>query len=98
MATYSSRVAWETPWTEEPGRLQSTGLQRVGFDLATNPPPLQVINHVVMRDSAIHTHVAILSLTSLPSRLPHSTEQSSMCYTVGPCWLSILNIAACACP
>ena len=27
MATYSSILAWEIPWTEEPGRLQSTGLQ-----------------------------------------------------------------------
>ena len=26
MATYSSTFAWEIPWTEEPGRLQSTGL------------------------------------------------------------------------
>ena len=31
-------------------------------------------------------------------RLPHSIKQSSMCYTVGPCWLSILNIAVCTCP
>ena len=28
-ATHSSAVAWRTPWTEEPGRLQSMGLQRV---------------------------------------------------------------------
>ena len=27
MATYSSIFAWEIPWTEEPGRLQSMGLQ-----------------------------------------------------------------------
>ena len=27
MTTYSSTVAWRTPWTEEPGVLQSTGLQ-----------------------------------------------------------------------
>ena len=32
MATYSSILAWEIPWTEEPDRLQSTGLQRVGHD------------------------------------------------------------------
>ena len=30
MATHSSILAWEIPWTEEPGRLQSMGLQRVG--------------------------------------------------------------------
>ena len=32
MATHSSILAWRTPWTEEPGGLQSTGLQRVGHD------------------------------------------------------------------
>ena len=36
MATHSSTVAWEVPWTEEPGRLHSTGLQRVGQDWATS--------------------------------------------------------------
>jgi len=30
MATYSSTLAWKIPWMEEPGRLQSLGLQRVG--------------------------------------------------------------------
>ena len=30
MATYSNILAWEIPWTEEPGGLQSMGLQRVG--------------------------------------------------------------------
>ena len=29
MATHSSILAWKIPWTEEPGRLQSMGLQRV---------------------------------------------------------------------
>ena len=32
MATHSSILAWGIPWTEEPGRLQSMGLQRVGHD------------------------------------------------------------------
>ena len=32
MATHSSILAWEIPWSEEPGRLQSMGLQRVGHD------------------------------------------------------------------
>ena len=39
MATHFSILAWEIPWTEEPGGLQSLGLQRVGHDLATKPPP-----------------------------------------------------------
>ena len=32
MATHSSILAWEIPWMEEPGGLQSTGSQRVGHD------------------------------------------------------------------
>ena len=35
MATHSSILAWRIPWTEEPGGLQSMGLQRVGHDWAT---------------------------------------------------------------
>ena len=34
MRTHSSILAWEIPWTEEPGRLQSTVLQRVRCNLA----------------------------------------------------------------
>ena len=36
MATHSSILAWEIPWTEEPGGLQSMGSQRVGHDSMTN--------------------------------------------------------------
>ena len=32
MATHSVILAWKIPWTEEPGRLQSVGLQRVGHN------------------------------------------------------------------
>ena len=32
MATHSSTLAWKIPWTEEPGRLQSMGSQRVGHN------------------------------------------------------------------
>ena len=32
MAIHSSTIAWKIPWTEEPGRLQSMGPQRVGHD------------------------------------------------------------------
>jgi len=45
MATYSSILAWKSPWTEEPGSLQSMGLQRVGHDGATE--------HVC---TLVHTH------------------------------------------
>ena len=32
MAIHSSTLAWKIPWMEEPGRLQSMGLQRVGYN------------------------------------------------------------------
>ena len=36
MAPHFSTLAWKIPWTEEPGRLQSTGSRRVGHDWATS--------------------------------------------------------------
>ena len=43
-------------------------------------------------DSVIHTHSFS---NSFPFRLFQNIEQSSLYYTVGPCWLSILNIVGC---
>ena len=48
MAIHSSILAWEIPWTEEPGRVQSMGSQRVGHDRGTNT----------------HTHTHDVKLTS----------------------------------
>ena len=39
MATHSSLLAWRIPWTEEPGGLQSTGLQESDTTLVAKPPP-----------------------------------------------------------
>ena len=36
MATHTSILVWRIPWSEESGRLQFMGSQRVGHDLATN--------------------------------------------------------------
>ena len=36
MATHSSILTWEISWTEEPGELQTMGLQRVGHNLGLN--------------------------------------------------------------
>ena len=38
MANHSNNLAWKIPWTEEHGRLQSMGSQRIGHNLATKPP------------------------------------------------------------
>ena len=42
MATHSSILAWEITWTEEPGKLQSMGLQRVGHNLVTKQQQQQM--------------------------------------------------------
>ena len=40
MAAHSSILAWEIPWTEGPGRLQSMDLQRIEHNLVTKPQQL----------------------------------------------------------
>ena len=47
MATHSSILVWRIPWTEEPGRLQSIGSQRVGQDLATEKQQLKILFMVI---------------------------------------------------
>ena len=62
-----------------------------------------LINNVVLvigvqqSDSVRHIHVFILFHILFPFRWLQNIEQSSLCYTLGPCWLSILNIAVCTC-
>ena len=46
-------------------------------------------------DSVIHMHGSILFQNFFLFWLLESTEQSSLCYTVGPCSLTVLNIAVC---
>ena len=48
MATHSSVLAWRIPWTEEPGRLQSMGSQRVSHDLATSLSFLSFFSVIVL--------------------------------------------------
>ena len=49
-----------------------------------------LVSGVQHSDSVIHTHVSILFQVLFPFRLLQNIEQSSLCYAVGPCWLSIL--------
>ena len=45
-----------------------------------------------------YVQMYLLSPELPPPRVPHNTEQSSLCYTVGLWWLSIWNTAVCTCP
>ena len=73
MATHSSMLAWIIPWTEEPGKLQSMGLQRVGHNWATslsfslflsflkvNSPKLPLLNSRVWKRNLIWAAVFCL--------------------------------------
>ena len=44
MATHSSIVNWRIPWTEEPGKLQSMGLQRVRHDQVINTSSFPIVD------------------------------------------------------
>ena len=66
MATHSSILAWEIPWTEEPGGLQSVGLQRVRHDWATELAHTQ--DHwrpraLAVRVSKCIEHTALCAIT-----------------------------------
>ena len=50
----------------------------------------------IANDSVIHVYVSPFQILCL-SRLLENIEQSSLYYTVGPCWLSVLNMAVCTC-
>ena len=53
MATYSSILAWRIPWTEEPGTLCSTGLQRMGPDRNDLHTHAEVQSSAVFYDTGI---------------------------------------------
>ena len=54
MATHSSILAWKIPWTEEPGRLQSMGLLRVGLDFTVT---FSFHYHSLEKEMATHSSV-----------------------------------------
>ena len=60
MATHSNILAWKTPWTEEPGRLQSMGSQKVRHDLATSLHSFHSL-HSLSLEKEMATHSSILA-------------------------------------
>ena len=55
MAAHSSILAWKIPWAEEPGRLQSTGSLRVGYDRANFTFTFHF--HALEKEMATHSSV-----------------------------------------
>ena len=68
MATHSSILAWRIPWTEEPGRLQSMGLQRVGHTQRLTPPPYGSVGAGKPGSGEAFDKISAVLLTSI--RLP----------------------------
>ena len=65
MATLSSVLAWRIPWTEGPGGLHSTGLQRIGHNLVTD---------LSLSLSHTHTHTCFIwdyRQEGLPAKIVH---------------------------
>ena len=65
MATHSSTLAWKIPWMEEPGRLQSTGSQRVRHNWVTSLSFFQFLisemNIILFSHSFIHRYLLIFT-------------------------------------
>ena len=87
MATHSNILTWTISWREEPGGLQSFGLQE--FDMT------QQMSAIIRTRAHTHTHTH--THTHVPQilfsyGLLQNIEWSSLCYMVDPCWLPILYI------
>ena len=66
MATHSSILAWRIPWTEEPGKLQSMGSQRVRHNWATNDFTFTFCNSALVADMFGFLRLSASSTLSLP--------------------------------
>ena len=72
MAIHSSTIVWKISWTEEPGRLQSMGSQRVGHDWAISLSLFTFHFHTLEKEMATHSSVLAWRIpgTGEPGGLP----------------------------
>ena len=73
MATHSGTLAWQIPWTEEPGRLQSMGSQRVGHDCQTRLSNFTFTFHFHALEKEMATHSSVLAW-----RIPRTGEPGGL--------------------
>ena len=83
MAIQSSTIAWKIPWTEELGRLQSMGSQRVGHDWATS------LTHRLVTTFLPRSKLLLISWLQSPSAVdfgapPHPRKESATVAIVSP--------------
>ena len=87
MATHSGILAWRTPWTEEPGRLQSIGSQRVRHDwsdLARMHTSIWISRYISRMFVCIHFYLSL----NLPTSLSSVIYLSSIIYHLSIMYLS----------
>ena len=91
MTTHSSILAWEMPWTEEPGRLQSMGSQRVRHDLVTKQ---HQYNQVLQDWERVYNCSRIISRVIRAGTRPlikgyrlyhHPNKKKKVWFPIGPC-------------
>ena len=91
MAPHSSTLAWKIPWTEEPGRLQSMGSQRVGHDWASSISLFTFHFHALEKEMATYSSV-------LAWRIPGTGEPGGLLsmgsHRVGHNWSDLAAAAA----
>ena len=88
MAPHSSTLAWKIPWTEEPGRLQSTGVQRVGHDWMTS-----FTFHFPALEKELATHSSVLAWR-IPGMAEPGVLSSLGSHRVGHDWSDLAAAAA----
>ena len=79
MATHSSILAWKIPWTKEPDRLQSMGLQRVGHKLATEQQFVKILYFFSICGGYIFFPLANVIYSICIQIFPLSEKQTHSC-------------------
>ena len=94
MAPHSSTLAWKIPWMEEPGRLQSMGSLRVGYDWATSLSLFTFTFHFHPLEKEMATHSSVLAW-----RIPGTGEPGGLpsmgSHRVGHDWSNLAAAAGC---
>ena len=84
MATHTSTLAWKIPWTEEPSRLQSMGIQRVAHDWATSTNFFSRIPN--LRRCKVSLFISSRIVVSFKSQRPLGFQSCSHCWVFQICW------------
>ena len=89
MATHSSILAWEIPWTEEPGRLQSNSLQRVSHD--RNWVHIPTLKNLLWFFVTLLWHIFITYESSNEQEKEREQDSPIFCHTERqpPVWLRL---------